>query len=387
VAWLFALANPWARLKIRELVHLPSMVLGGLLAGAWFMLMYSFHGEEAMAVFFTDQVTGRVSPSGWRVLGHTLLGAAVIAGTLFPWNLAALHWRLRGQGTTADPLRPQQAQARRLILAWAGTMAVMMGTVVNFYPRYALPVLPIVGVALADVLRRADAEVVGRRLRLALAGGLVVLAAIALLAAGINGLPDAGLQGLLLPLMVLVLGATLTVWARRRAWQDTAVALALLVMLMPLAAYLALRHLALPDQGTQIARAVLAYPAESAETYYVGHPSLAARIRVCSRGKVGIHAGSAESPEEYRRFDYVVLPEEERPNLDLRGYRVERASTGTHRLPPRELARAAFQGRLADYVRSRRRHFLLAVRAAPAGDTAVQIAETPQQPDRGVRRQ
>jgi len=400
VAWLFALANPWARLKPRELIHLPSMVLGGLLAGAWFVLMYSLHGEKAMAVFFTDQVTGRVSPSIWQVLGHTLLGAALIAGTLFPWNLAALRWRTRKgpglfsakhppgrSGKTDQVLSSQQAQARRLILAWAGMMALMMGMVVNFYPRYALPVLPIVAVALADVLRRSDAEIVARRLRLSLAGGLVVLSAIALLAAGINGILDVGLPGLLLPLMMLVLAAMLTAWARRQAWHDMAVALALLVMLMPLTAYLALRHLALPDQGTQIARALLNHPAEGAETYYLGHPSLAARIRVCSRGRLSIHPALSERPDEYRCFDYVVLPEEERPNLDLRDYRVKRASTGTYRLPPLELARAAFQGRLADYLRSRRRHFLLAVRAAPAGATAVQMAETPQTPDRDVKRQ
>jgi len=395
VAWLFALANPRARVKPRELIHLPSMILGGMLAGGWFLLMYSIHGEEAMAVFFTDQVTGRVSPSGWRVLGHTLLGAAVIAGTLFPWNLVAtkkgpgLFCRNGPKGASHKINQvpfSQQTQARRLILAWAGMMALMMGTVVNFYPRYALPVLPIVAVALADVLRRADAEVVARRLRLALAGGLVVLTAIGLLAAGINGLLDMGLQGLLLPLMVLVLGAVLTAWARRRAWQDMAVALAAIVMLMPLTAYLALRHLALPDQGTQIARALLNHPAQRAAAYYVGHPSLAARIRVCSGGRLTIHSGSAERPDEYRRFDYVVLPEEERANLDLREYRVERASTGTHRLPPLQLARAAFQGRLADYLRSRRRHFLLAVRAARCGGTAVHIAETPQPPDRGVKR-
>jgi len=248
-------------------------------------------------------------------------------------------------------------------------------------------VLPVVAVVLADVLRRADAEVVARRLRLALAGGLVVLTAIGLLAAGINGYLDVGLQGPLLPLMVLVSGAVLTAWARRRAWQDMAVALAALVMLMPLTAYLGLRHLALPDQGTQIARAVLDRSAEGTETYYLGHPSLAARIRVCSEGRLTLHSGSAERPDDYRRFDFVVLPEEERPNLDLREYRVERVSTGTHRLPPLQLVRAAFQGRLADYLRSRRRHFLLAVRAAPPGGTAVQIAETPQPPDRGVKRQ
>jgi len=385
VAWLFALANPWARLKLRELVHLPSMILGGLLAGGWFFLMYCLHGDEALAVFFTDQVTGRVSPSVGRVLGYAILGAVVIAGSLFPWNLAALRWPRRGRVTGPEPPGAQQAQARRLILAWAVAMALMMGTVVNFYPRYALPVLPILAVAMADALRRADAEVVRRRLRPALAGGLVLLALVAVVASAVNGRLAVGLPDLLLPLSVLLCGAVLAARALRRDWHDMAVAMAVLVMLMPLTAYLALRHLALPDQGTQIARALLDQPAEGATAYYVGHPSLAARIRVCSGGRLTVYPGSAGRPEEYRRFDYIVLPEEDRATLNLQGYRFERASTGVHRMPPGEVARAALQGRLAGYVRSRRRHFLLAVRAMPPDVRAEMVAETPQGRNRGNR--
>ncbi len=376
VAWLFALANPWQRVRIRDLVHLPSMILGGLLAGGWFVSMYILHGDRSMAVFFNDQVSGRVSPGVWKVLGQTLLGAAVMLGSFCPFNLAILRGRLRK--AERKPRLPQQTQALRFMLAWAAAMAVMMGFVVPFYARYALPVLPLVAVVLADALGRARAAGTARILRLLLAGGLMMLTLVMVATAFGSQNFDVRAWEILLPPAALAVAVLIVVWAMRRDWQPLAVSLAGVLLLVPLVAFVTARRLALPDQGTQVARSLLEQVPPHREVYYRGHPALAAKIRVCSEGRVPLASGPADGSDTYRSYDCLVFSEEDRLPLDREEYRIQPASSGYKDLPPWETAKAAFQGRLAEYLHAYRYHFLMAVRKTPGDGDATRVAQEPQ---------
>jgi hypothetical protein len=358
-AWAFCRFHPRLRFPPGRLCHWPSMLLGAALAAGWFVSVLLLNREDALRVFWFDQVTDRVMVDTVRVPAQFLFALICFGLGLVPWSLLAVPALLHERQLLVQGPSVQQC-ARQFILFWALLVAVVMGFTSKFSVRYVLLVSPLLAVLIADLLARAESRLVARWTRMTLVGLLVLLGVLhcgvtaTAIQIGMTAL-DLALVGLL---TLTFLGLAVCGLAGRRLHPAECLGLGIF-LLVPLG-FLAVRPFVLPDQGEQIARSLkeLGY-ADGEAIGFVGRPPLASKVRVCTGGRVDLHEVPQGTSLDQRAFPNTVIGDRYIKPIDGDRFLVRQVSTGFRDVLAPELVRAVCTGRLHDYLADRRQGYWL----------------------------
>jgi hypothetical protein len=127
--------------------------------------------------------------------------------------------------------------------------------------------------------------------------------------------------------------------------------------------------LAIPDQGAQMAEnlARLGW-LDRGPIPFEGPPSLANKVRICSEGHAELCWMKRVNWKVRTSAPAVILPLEHYLRHPLPGDEVKNVATGYDDLPPGELAMALREGRLAEYLQSRRSWFQLVIHRTNAAE-------------------
>lgn len=381
-AWGFALFNPWQRVAWRRLLHIPSMIVGGVVGFWWFVAMHALHGSAAMQGFLADQATQRVIANPWQSVRQFLLFFALCLVPLAVWCLPlAMPSVVR---RWLQHLDDQQRQAYRFLLGWLIVFAGLACHVQDLSVRYTLPMAPLLAVTVADMMGRIHPSNLRSWLRvlLVIALGTSFLVLIAGTTGSYQGLPR---REDWVP-MALLIGTAVALW--RVGWRgsmvENAVCLPSAVVLVMLAALVSVRHWALPDQGTQIAQSLAQlFPSYDRPVPLLAKPALASKVRVAAQGRAAVERIRFKDWHTVRSAEVLVVPEELAADLDPKTYRFYRSSQGFRDLSPWGVLASILSGNLPRFLQERRDAFLVAVRHEP---TEVQQVSHDGQPPAGPSR-
>ena len=314
VSMLFLLLNPWAKVPIKKLIHLPSMGIAAIVSLAWFATMYIQHGMPFLESFFDDQVGNRVSSKMVQVATNGLLGIVNLVLFSIPWIFIA--WANHKQ--IKSNLQKSNRQEKAILgfaLSWVLLIVLMSASVFKFYDRYILPCIPLLSIVLAWGLYQSRDK--GRKLVTRIFSTLNILVITISLIYSIwisrNAISVVGLSVAII-WMVLYFAGFL-----RKFSQDVLVAH--LMMLTYFMAHTLLYAFLMPVPARQLAEKLQNSVRYEKEPVYVyGHIGMPANIRVQSHGTLHVVSmgNTYELPDTKEHI--IVFKEKEKNLLKLDGY-------------------------------------------------------------------
>lgn len=151
VSVLFILLNPWKRKKLPALLEPFSIITALVVALSWFAAMYFIHGSNYFSAFYNDQVGERLSSKIFLMVKNGFLGISTLILFFIPWTVVILAFFGK-----IKPFFCNQDNSRKalmfFILSWVLLILIMSASVLKFYDRYVLPVVPLVSVSIAMFL-------------------------------------------------------------------------------------------------------------------------------------------------------------------------------------------------------------------------------------------
>ncbi len=164
---LYLALNPWNRIPVRTLIHLPSLLVGTFIALFWFVAMWDIHGPTYLNSFIEDQVGVRVASRIALIFQNGLTAILLLIAMFIPWVFFAIP--RAGIVLTVKKIWNENPAFFGFIILWTVAILVMGAMTSRFYERYLLPVAPVLAVGLGWLLMRANFEVKLRGLRAAAA--------------------------------------------------------------------------------------------------------------------------------------------------------------------------------------------------------------------------
>ena len=351
ISLLFVLFNPWRRLQLTDLIHISSLTLSLMIALSWFIAMFAIHGAEGMGMFVDDHVSGRVGFQWAKIVGNIAIAAAVLLLLFLPWNLILLHLgikrSIRQSLSDSETLKLFAAFAA----VWSIAIVVMSGPVAVFYPRYLLPVIPLLAIAMAYVINHAESPVVRRW-----AGILAIFAVLLSLPFLGGGMMMALAQSEMVIFAVTAILSAIGIAAIVTAFRShSAIAMislfATILLLLP-SLFLFARPFALPDQGTQVAAKLEKMSLlKGKRIAYLGEINPAAKIRIAAGPELELHEVSNLSEEQLNKFDAVVFLHKKKPENLLSGYEIQLAAKSWSTPPLEQLLAAGSLQQAAQILR------------------------------------
>jgi 4-amino-4-deoxy-L-arabinose transferase-like glycosyltransferase len=377
-AWSFALANPWRRMAVRDLVHWPSMIAGAAVGLWWYVAMYALHGNESLAMFMSDQVTERVGLSLPVIAKNLGLVVVCYLFASFPWTLP-LVFNLsptRQRGTIAElSVNADPSLARRagfFVLGWAILMGVVVALVERFAVRYLLAVTPLAAIVLADRLNlqwEKHPAVQTHLLRwLGYALGVLI-------AAGTTFMALIRWQMIERDLLWIAggLAAVVALWLclfPGRRLREPFVRLTFAALALFPIVYLTLEPIALPDSGESMARWLREYGGTASNIAYVGSPAMVSKARVRMNGDLPLIALSDYEDLAISDYEALVLRAKDADCLPHENYLSAMSFTsGYEGIKPLELLKAMAHGGLRPYLFQHRRRYVVVVNGDRVGTT------------------
>ena len=352
ISLLFALYNPWRRVPLANLIHLPSMLLAFVVAVSWFIAMFVLHGAEGLGLFLNDHLTGRVDFQWGELIAHMAAAFAGLALLFLPWNLILLHLGIKGEIKQAVKSSRNFALLAGFAALWAAAIIVMSGPVKLFYPRYVLPVVPLFAILLAHVLTQVNVSIVLRWARV-----LVIIALLLSLPflAGALLMALAGSDGMVLAAtaVALLLSTAFAVSVFRTRILGSMVLLCASILLLLPSLYLFAKPFALPDQGSQVITKLKQLDlVEGKRIAYLGNTQPAAKIRIAAGPKLELHEVRRITAETLADFDAVIFMQERRPDDgQLSGFNIALAARSWSTPPLERLLAASSLDEAAQILR------------------------------------
>jgi hypothetical protein len=273
-------------------------------------------------------------------------------------------------------IEPQQLQAVRFILCWVLAYSVCAAWVTKFSTRYVLPVSPLLAVLLAMAVSRLDVHEIRRWLHVALSLTSVWLLLLGAVVVTICVQLSAGWLEITVASALLAGGLVLSASGLRATGLPAALCLTALVYISFPLSFLALRHLALPDQGAQLAERLQQLSgADHKAIQIVGKPALASKIRVCSAGRATVQQSDPSDLSQISGQAVLIVSEDDLPRIDLSAYELHLGSCGVKDLNLGQLLKSCVRGELAEYLRGRRQSYIIAIGCRAT--TAEQLAGRP----------
>ncbi len=343
-----------------------SMAAGLAIASAWYAAMVSIHGRAALDAFWGDQVGGKVVGDWWAPAWRMPAMLGILVANFLPWTLAVPEMLVQHRRAFRAK-RHDLRRVERFILGWALVLAALVGTGDNLSMRYVLPAAPLVAVYLAAVFCRTRRRVTrGAFARLLAAGSIVVVGAAVVLGLVNAQLVDVS-HGLAVAAGFVAVAAGVAYWCLRVRRIGRAMGLALLIVCGWGMLFLAAAGWALPDQGQQIAGALVREGiAPDEPVVYIGKPGLASKVRLWLVGQVQFEQFQ-RTPEKLPSDRWILMRRREalkRPDVA----RISTAAVGASTDSIHGLAEAVFTWRLAAWFDEHRERYMLVRVAGEGGD-------------------
>ncbi len=152
-AFVFVLCSRKANRNIKNLIHVPTILISAILAAGWFFLIYMKHGDPALSGFFQDQAgTGMdVEGSGFYVLSNLIDYSWGVLRHFMPWILLLLIGYIFTRKEASDFAR----RNKRAIFFICGWFLFLLAIFINgkmSRTRYLLPAYPMLSVLVASFL-------------------------------------------------------------------------------------------------------------------------------------------------------------------------------------------------------------------------------------------
>lgn len=271
----YLVANPWQRISLKTLIHLPSLLVSIFIALFWFVAMYQIHGPTYLDSFLEDQVGIRVASRVLLIIQNGFLALAILVAIFIPWVFFALP---KAKETLRKTWNENAAFFGFAIL-WGLAILAMGAMTSKFYERYLLPVAPVLAVWLGWFLVRADFEIRRKGLKKAssifLSLNLIILIFSFWLNLRLGPSPWVWAQ--------LSLGILILVYLGRLLLRDQKLAkvLSYSMLLLFFLASTATYQISLPDQGKQLKAFVLDQGIDPSEKIgFAGNLHVSSKIRI-----------------------------------------------------------------------------------------------------------
>ena len=338
--------------------HWPSILSSFVISLAWFVAVIVRHGWVAISGFLGDQVGGRVTAEWWKPVVQYPAFLGLCAVMLAPWIVLYTLGQMRKSGRFRSA--PTDSGIVQFVIPWAMFFAVFAALVTKLSSRYILLVSPLLCILLAGELCRLDRLWMERRHRsFTLALG-VIFVGIAIISWHINS--QIGWEVTAFAwfcLSVAVGAAVLLAGLRERTVGNVATLSMSFLILIPMG-YTAIQRLAVPDQGQQIADCLLAQLRTPDTIVKIEcKPALAAKVRVCSSGRLRVECVSHQQTDNTRDKDAVLVFNSERTTHPMAPpARSVQVSKGFKDLSLRLIFRGLVQGNLVELLKSQRQHYV-----------------------------
>lgn len=370
--FLFSCCNPWLRGGWRRLIHLPSMLLGAVVATAWVVVVYFVQGTDDLKYLWLDQIGLRFhGNTGLLVYRFPLALGAVALGFL------PLYWPMLKMGSRWRAMLPAsrpETIACWFIALWVGLFVLAISGTIStaaMYIRYLLPVFPLLGVLFGIVLVKIDGEILKLCFR-----RLFVLALVVLSLAGVGlavvsaQLELSGIE-ILASLALLAIFVVVALVGLRGSWLASIQAIAVVMMLAMPAAYFIVNKIADLKQEGEIAQDLQSghYLDRNPVAAHVGNKLLSTRLRLDLGTRVTLFQWTDMPVEPIDSLGVhdalppvLILPTPVAVQLPAERYTVHPAGSTFVAPQKDEVLAAISQGRLKDCLLQHRLAYSIAVR-------------------------
>ena len=275
LGFIYLLANPWKRVTLNKLVHLPSIFLSLGIGLFWFVAMYFLHGPTYLDSFLEDQVGIRVASKFWLVIQNGLLALTLLFVIFLPWmifGLPKINQNIR-------KIWKENSSFFGFAIVWGLGILAMGAMTSKFYERYLLPVAPVLAVWISWLLIRSNFESKLKTQKIVLLIFLFLNLLIFMISTWLNFQMKAN------PLiwLQLFIGASLMVYLiesflkNKNLVKTIALSIPLLFFLASTATY----QISLPEQGKQVALFFSTQKIESSQKIgFVGNLHVSSKIRI-----------------------------------------------------------------------------------------------------------
>lgn len=319
---VYLLANPWQRISLKTLFHLPSLLVSLFIALFWFVAMYQFHGPTYLNSFLEDQVGMRVASRILLVAENGFLALALLIAIFIPWVFFAMP---KAKETLRKTWKENAAFIGFAIL-WGLAILAMGAMTSKFYERYLLPVAPVLAVWLGWFLVRADFEIRRNGLKIAaiifLSLNVIILIFSLWLNLRLGSSPWIWAQLSFGLLILLYLGRLLLL--DQKLAKVISYSLILLFFFASSATY----QISLPDQGKQLKAFALEQEIDpSEEIGFAGNLHVSSKIRIGLGTDFKLVNLPRQDWTEYIKiYPNLILEDKLLTQIDTAGYEVRAAS-------------------------------------------------------------
>jgi 4-amino-4-deoxy-L-arabinose transferase-like glycosyltransferase len=319
---IYLLVNPWQRISLKTLIHLPSLLVSLFIALFWFVAMYQIHGPTYLDSFLEDQVGIRVASRVLLIVQNGFLALALLIAIFIPWVFFALP---KAKETLRKTWNENAAFFGFAIL-WGLAILAMGAMTSRFYERYLLPVAPVLAVWLGWFLVRADFEIRRKGLKIAAAIFLSLNLIILIFCFWLN----------------LRLGSTLWIWGQLSLGililmylgrlllrnQKIAKVISYSMILLFFLASTATYQISLPDQGNQLKAFVLEQQIDpNEEIGFAGNLHVSSKIRIGLGPDFNMVDLPRQDWSEYvNKYPYLILEDKLLTQIDSAKYEILMAS-------------------------------------------------------------
>lgn len=353
-ALLFAYFTSARPQRFRRVFH-PGIILASILIScSGIILMFWKHGPLFLQSFWGDQVGEKTGFMGspWRVSLYFL----IYVPFLLPWllSLAYLFYK-------REPERSLTAIQRKtclFALIWAVLLAIIFGLGDRIAVRYLLPAVPLLAVVMAIGLCRfsnSSIAIVADRLLDIITIGFFAIALFGLSVVWQNGLVTKHFTGLIVLLLALLVVALR--WQRKQFSSQAVLSISLFLVL-PLCLAI-VSPFTLPDQTTQVARALRPLNPDNKPVFVIGTNKLASRLRISSGGHYEIHEATQSDLLKTRFSEnqsIFVLSDGEGRRLPANSFQLREIATYPMRVSLPKLFLTTLKGESKAYIGSRMIH-------------------------------
>jgi 4-amino-4-deoxy-L-arabinose transferase-like glycosyltransferase len=338
----------------RRVLHPGIIVVCVLISCSGFFLMVWKHGPLVLQNFWADQFGEKTGFKGGplRVSAYLL----IYIPFFLPWLLCLAYLFYKG-----EPEKPVTAIQRKtcfFVLIWAVLLAIIFGLGDRIQDRYLVPAVPLLAVVLAIGLCRFSKSSIA-----AIADPLLNLVTLACFAIASFGLSVLWQNGLLtkhfagftvLSLALLLIALRL----QRKQFSSEAVLSISLFLVLPLCLAI-VSPFTLPDQTTQIARALRPLNPEKRTVFVIGINKVASRLRISSGGEYVIRQAKESDLLKSlsgSRQSIFVLTEGAARHLPANSVQLREIAAYPIRVSLRKLLLATLKCDSKAYIESRKVH-------------------------------
>lgn len=290
---LFLLIQPWNRLKIKTLLHWPSLLTGIIIALSWFALMFVFYRNEFMQSFYDDQIGKRVITNPLTISRNIGIGLLLITSLSLPW--------LTFISKKSYKTHAFKGAFSAFVIIEVMLLIIISGFVYKFYDRYLLPLVPIWSVWLGRLI--AD-KIQGSILKIWV---IISIVAHVILIVFITTITIAHFEGFA-QLLWLISGVCIVCILSFKLYQTKKLQwFSLLLLSFIFNVSIATHIISFPDEGMQIKKVLADHIGDyDGDIGFLGMPQIASKLRVASEGKYK-PINLDELYAEYESENYKVM--------------------------------------------------------------------------------